>query len=315
MARFSYRSTRSAGNLGLSGTASSPLTEDQLRREVPSIFAAAKHEDRSARYAYVPTSEILEGLRNEFGFQPVFACEAATRVIGKRGFTKHMIRLRQENAPKVAGSTAEIILINSHDGSSGYVFRAGAFSFVCANGLICGDTFEALSLHHKGDAARVAMEHAARVSGYFPFVYQNIEAMKDVTMSRDEQVLFACEALRLKFNPTNEVNPDTGNMILPPVTPFQVLNAYRTEERPAANGARDLYTTFNVVQEHLVRGGDHYTTRNEDTGQRRRVTTRRLTSVDGNVSLNAKLWDAASNMAKLYGVEVTAPERTVALAA
>lgn len=48
---------------------SSPLSDDQLRQVAPSIFAVAKHESRSARYTYIPTGEVLGGLRKE-GFQP-----------------------------------------------------------------------------------------------------------------------------------------------------------------------------------------------------------------------------------------------------
>ena len=34
----------------------SPLTDDQIHRVAPSIFADAPHESRSKRYAYIPTA-------------------------------------------------------------------------------------------------------------------------------------------------------------------------------------------------------------------------------------------------------------------
>ena len=48
-------------------------------------------------------------------------------------------------APKSArcnarGEANEIILLNSHDGTSSYQMLAGMFRFVCSNGLVCGDT-------------------------------------------------------------------------------------------------------------------------------------------------------------------------------
>jgi len=46
-----------------------PLEEDRMRRAAPSIFAQGKHASRSERYAYIPTVEVLRGLRRE-GFQP-----------------------------------------------------------------------------------------------------------------------------------------------------------------------------------------------------------------------------------------------------
>ena len=47
----------------------SPLSDDQIRRVAPSIFADAPHESRSERYSYIPTAAVLTELRKE-GFQP-----------------------------------------------------------------------------------------------------------------------------------------------------------------------------------------------------------------------------------------------------
>ena len=46
-----------------------PLSDDQIHRVAPSIFADAPHESRSQRYAYIPTAAVLTELRKE-GFQP-----------------------------------------------------------------------------------------------------------------------------------------------------------------------------------------------------------------------------------------------------
>jgi hypothetical protein len=49
-----------------------PLTNDQILEAAPSVFAVEAHESRSSRYAYIPTSDIVNGLRGE-GFMP-FLC-------------------------------------------------------------------------------------------------------------------------------------------------------------------------------------------------------------------------------------------------
>ena len=108
--------------------ADSPLSDDQIRRVAPSIFAEGKHESRSERYSYIPTSDVLDGLRKE-GFQPFMACQTRVRADDKRAHTKHMVRLR--HADQITGREAnEIILLNSHDGSSSYQMLAGMFRFV-----------------------------------------------------------------------------------------------------------------------------------------------------------------------------------------
>ena len=42
-----------------------PLNNDQLFKIAPSIFAGEKHESRSERYTYIPTIQVVDGLRSE----------------------------------------------------------------------------------------------------------------------------------------------------------------------------------------------------------------------------------------------------------
>ena len=93
-----------------------PLSDDQIHRVAPSIFADAPHESRSQRYAYIPTAAVLTELRKE-GFQPFMVTPTRVRDEGKREHTKHMLRLRHTS--QINGTEAnEIILLNSHDGTS-----------------------------------------------------------------------------------------------------------------------------------------------------------------------------------------------------
>ena len=107
-----------------------PLDEDQMRRAAPSIFAAGKHVSRSDRYTYIPTIEVLRGLRKE-GFEPFLVAQGKSRIDGKTEFTKHMIRMRHraeiETRHPATPEANEIILINSHDGASSYQMLSGMF--------------------------------------------------------------------------------------------------------------------------------------------------------------------------------------------
>ena len=102
-----------------------PLSDDQIRRVAPSIFADAPHESRSPRYSYIPTATVLTELRKE-GFQPFMVCQTRVRREDRRDFTKHLIRLR--HASQINGAEAnEVVLLNSHDGTSSYQMLAGQF--------------------------------------------------------------------------------------------------------------------------------------------------------------------------------------------
>ena len=70
-----------------------PLGEPQMRLAAPSIFASGEHQSRSERYTYIPTIEVLRGLRKE-GFEPFMVAQSRSRIEGKSEFTKHMIRMR-----------------------------------------------------------------------------------------------------------------------------------------------------------------------------------------------------------------------------
>ena len=124
------------------------LSEDQLRSVAPSIFAEAAHDSRSERYTYISTSTVLTGLQKE-GSQPFMVAQTRMRNEGKRDFTKQMIRLRH---PSQINDTEanEVILLNSHDGTSSYQMVAGLLRFVCMNGLVCGETVTDARVRHKG---------------------------------------------------------------------------------------------------------------------------------------------------------------------
>ena len=166
-----------------------PLSDDQIHRVAPSIFADAPHESRSERYAYIPTATVLTELRKE-GFQPFMVTQTRVRDEGRREHTKHMIRLR--HASQINGAEAnEIVLLNSHDGTSSYQMLAGMFRFVCSNGLVCGDTVADVRVPHKGDVAGSVIEGAFEVLSGFDRVKESRDAMRAITLDEGEAAIGA----------------------------------------------------------------------------------------------------------------------------
>jgi hypothetical protein len=258
--------------------AQSPLSNEQIRSVAPSIFAESAHESRSARYTYIPTIEVLNGLRKE-GFYPFMVCQTRVRNDEKREHTKHMIRLR--HADQIMGQEAnEIVLLNSHDGSSSYQMLAGMFRFVCSNGMVCGDTSSDIRIRHNGDVVGEVIEGAFKVLDGFERVLEEREAMQGVSINVGEQAAFARAALALKYDPMNGAAP---------VTESQILLPRRHEDR-----RDDLWTTFNRVQENLIKGGIHGRNKNGRT-----ATTRPVNGIDQSVKLNRALWVLAEEMRRL----------------
>ena len=157
-----------------------PLTHEELMSHVPSVFGSDKHESRSDRYTYIPTITILESLQRE-GFEPFFACQTKVRDQSKREHTKHMLRLRR--AGQLTGhQVPEIILLNSHDGSSSYQMLPGLFRGVCTNGLVCGQSFGEVRVPHKGNVVEKVIEGAYEVLGVFDRVEEKRDAMQSLAL-------------------------------------------------------------------------------------------------------------------------------------
>jgi hypothetical protein len=191
-----------------------PLSDDQIRTVAPSIFADTPHESRSERYSYIPTAAVLTELRKE-GFQPFMVCQTRVRQEDRRDYTKHMLRLR--HASQINGAEAnEIILLNSHDGTSSYQMLAGMFRFVCQNGLVCGDTFADVRVPHKGNVTDHVIEGAYEVLHGFEQVQDSRDAMRAITLDDGEAEVFARSALVLKYDEPGKTLPITESQILRP---------------------------------------------------------------------------------------------------
>lgn len=263
-----------------------PLTEDQMRAAAPSVFAEGKHESRSERYTYIPTIDVLRGLRKE-GFEPFMVAQGASRIEGKAPYTKHMIRMRHAGQVQTRPEANEIILINSHDGASSYQLLAGAFRFVCHNGLVVGDVVEDIRIQHRGDVQGEVIEGAFRVLDEFEVVDEHVAAMKALPLEPREEIAFATAALALRFGerPVEE----TGGHRPAPVTAEQL-----NEARRIADVGHNLWETLQRVSENCLRGGQP-----GRSAQGRRLHTRPVGSIDRSVSLNRALWMLAEEMRQI----------------
>lgn len=254
-----------------------PLSDDQIRAVAPSIFADAPHESRSERYSYIPTATVLQELRGE-GFEPFMVCQTRVRQDDRRDYTKHMIRLR--HASQINGHEAnEIILLNSHDGTSSYQMLAGMFRFVCSNGLVCGATVADVRVPHKGDVAGHVIEGAYEVLHGFDRAQASRDAMQSITLDNGEAEVFARAALALKYDETTPA----------PITELQILMPRRHDD-----SRRDLWSVFNRTQENLIKGGLSARAANG-----RRQTTRPVQGIDNGIRLNRALWLLADGLRQL----------------
>jgi len=263
------------------------LSKELIQRVAPSVFASEAHESRSDRYAYIPTIDVVMALFKE-GFLPVMASQSLTRNESKRDFTKHMLRFRHRNdvaKTAVVGDTVnEVVLVNSHDGSSSYLLTAGVFRFVCSNGMIVpANLVGDIHVRHTGNIIDNVIEGSYRIIEDTMQVTGSIDRMKAITMTPDERTALSIASLDLRYG------RDEANNLLGPITPDSALRPRRWDD----NGT-DLWSTFNVLQENLTKGGQHGRASNGN-----RATTRAINGIDGTLSLNKELWALADAFAQM----------------
>lgn len=265
------------------------LDEDEIRGLAPSVFATSAHESRSARFKPIATIDVIRMLDRE-GFGVVGAQQSIARTDDRKPFAKHMLRLRQkgEVTRKVGDSVFEVLLRNANDGSAAYDLLSGLFRIQCLNSVVAMSSQMATQrVRHSGDVGSKVIE------GVFSVVNDAERALEapakwgQLQLTKDEQMAFAGAVHAVRF-PVDEHNNATTN-----VKPEQLLITRRTDD-----ASNDLWTTFNVVQENVIRGGLNNFGRNANGAFVRRHT-RQVKGIDQSIALNRALWTLGEEMAKL----------------
>jgi hypothetical protein len=116
----------------------------------------------------------------------------------------------------------------------------------------------------------------------FDLIRECKDGMEAVQLDEGEQQVFARSVLALRYDATEAPAP---------ITEDQLLRARRTEDtRP------DLWTTFQRVQENVIKGGLR-----GRSAAGRRTSTRSVTGIDQDLRLNRAMWVLAEEMRKLKG--------------
>ena len=264
------------------------LNHHQLEKLAPSIFGAGGSDKTSDKYSHISTVQVIDAIARE-GFLPVYAGQSRSRLPGKIDFAKHVIRFRhQDSIATNSGLHPELVLTNSHDGLSSYKLQSGLFRMVCSNGMVTGETFRQVNVRHTGDVIGNVIEGVYEIVQESEKILDAAESMRALELTTDERQVFAKSVHQLYFG-DEESNNRTA------ITPEKFLRVRRGADR-----GQDLFTTLNITQENVIRGGlsGYYI---DEHKQYRKTSTRAIASIDRNNTLNRALWTLAEEMAKLKG--------------
>lgn len=258
------------------------LTIETIQRVAPSVFATQPYSDVSNRYSFIPTYKILEELLSK-GFMCVSAEQSNVKIADKHDFTAHNLRFRLPSDSlqwKVGDVFPEVLLNNSHDRSRTYRVMAGFWRLWCANGCAAPiGTNSELRTRHAGDVSEV-VDATYKVLEDFPAIGDTIQRWKAIEINPDQQRAFALSAAQLRWDEEKV-----------PVSASTLLARTRSQDQ-----SPDLFTTYQVIQEHLTKGGQ----RGTSTGRtRRRMRTQPVKNILEDTKINKALWTLTQKMEEL----------------
>lgn len=275
------------------------LEMPQLKRFAPTIFAKEPIEGVSEMYGHVRTYDIIKAMADS-GYECVEVRQSQKRDESRMPFTKHMIKFKRQGSLKTLLKRGDVIpqvvMLNSHDRSSGFHLYAGMYRVVCSNGLMVADGqfVEPIKVRHTASMVADIVERSRQLIKGADGVYTIREKMLAVPLSDKAAIQFAHKAL--EFRPPRRLG------VLDPAT---LLIARREED-----DTNDLWHVFNRVQENMLRGGNDTVT---DAG--RTVQTKGIGRIERDVQVNSALWGLAVETLNKAGkgTKATAKKRAVAV--
>lgn len=212
------------------------------------------------------------------GLVPVAAAQVRSRRANPLS-ARHGIRFRRRyETVTLRDCIPEILFLNGHDGRTATQFRLALFRPVCTNGLVVhDDTLPVWRVPHRGQVLDDVIAAAIQQAEQFSEVGAWVERMERTRLEPEQRIAFATQAIALRF---------------PKGKPEGLRATDLLVTRRAEDEGADLWTTFNVVQEHVVKGGLAYL-----TAHNRRMHSRGIRAIKEDVRLNTELWKMATALA------------------
>lgn len=237
----------------------------------------------SGRYQLFSTDQIVERA-SSLGLVPTAAFYQKARRANRGGdeVRRHCIRMSRTDDIGKVKDRPEIVIINSHNGSSALEIQMGIFRIVCSNGLVLkGIDYGGAKFYHRKTDMDKILNTLDFMVGHFDRARQSMEDFASVALNDRERELFA-KGARAIYN---------SHMMTPrAIDPNALLVPRRYED-----GGHDLWSTFNVVQENMMKGGIVLHGRDENRKGSRSAKTRAIREIVTANSLNGDLWAFAND--------------------
>lgn len=263
------------------------LTTERIKQLAPAVFATTKHDRLSDRYASLNTCSLIPVLA-DYGYQPVQAAQKRSNKGGSIEHSMHMVAFANMNQVSADGMRSEIVLYNSHDGTGSVKLFAGAFRFICSNGIVAGEGFSSRTYHKA--SAMLGFEDVLRGTiEKLPSMMQQIELLRSTNLDSEQVYDLATRSVAARWD---AYNPEkTKGSFAVAKTVRDVMQAHRIDDE-----YNDAWTVFNRIQENVTRGNAfiHSITEKHPEGVMRKA--RPIASISEHQRVNTALWDLASDL-------------------
>jgi hypothetical protein len=273
------------------------LGTDRIQRLAPAVFADTVKDTLSPRYAQLRTADVMPVMADH-GFVPVQAAQKRSRKASPL-HTQHMVAFAHRDslidAYNPDASRGEIIIYNSHDGTGSIKMFAGAFRFICSNGIVAGDGYQSRLYHNQANVNSFELMLTNTIKR-MPVMLERIELMRNTQVSYDMSLELATKAAltRWDWTPELDVAAVPKGSYATGWTARSMLDVRRSDDRHT-----DAWTVFNRIQENVIRGGAMIKSFSDLNTEGRYRKSRAVNSVNENIRVNRQLWDIAENTLEL----------------
>jgi len=265
----------------------------QIIKKAPAVAAQRPKESLSDKYLFVPTDKIVKGLLDN-GWICVSAQQQRSTLSASKDYNHHALMFCRHDSFAELGQLGkgEVIpmlrIDNSHNGLSCFVITAALYRKVCANGLTVPDTMLAApKVKHLISIDKDVVEASYRVIDDFPRLINQVNQFSSIQLSQQEKLILAKSASLLAFDKDRLEQSDGMTKT---TVAERLLTAHRQKDVKD-----DLWTTTNVIQENIIRGGIGMITPNGKSYNK----VKAVKSLDRDKSINQGLLTLAQEMAKL----------------
>jgi hypothetical protein len=238
-------------------------------------FPTQPSSEVSDRYMFIDSRQVIEDMR-DLGYV-VAGIRKPNHRTDQGNYGLHEIDFRLEKYMlHPPAESPRILFLNSYDGSHKAQIISGVFRQVCSNGLVVGTTMAKQKFMHLGDFAEDLLTQIKENARLSEKVFNRIENYKGIELDKGIYLELAKEAVKLRY-PDNTIE----------INPMTILQPRRKEDT-----AKDLWSTFNVIQENLVKGGIPSINKK---GKVKPLTS--LKQITQTNKLNMQLWDLTESFA------------------